>query len=251
MGGTKVEAPQPPPPSPQETALQTEQLQLLKEQRAESAAFKPYLLESMGMRDVGGGKLEKIPWEERYAQMTPQERAGQELADLYLQRQKQALQGELPVSPALESELERQKQELTTNLSQRLGPNWTQSTPGIQSLNEFEKRAGLLREEARRGQISTGEGLIGARMGLLQGTQAQQYTQGQNWGANVYPLLSSYGSALAPFQQQRQFQQGLEFEAKQQTAANRMGLISGAMGLIGTGVGAWATGGLSLAMPKK
>lgn len=251
MGGTKVEAPQPPAPSAAETALQTEQLNLLKEQRAETAAFKPYLLESMGMRDVGGGKLEKIPWEERYARMSPQERAGQELADLYLQRQKQALAGELPVSPALESELGRQKEELTSNLSQRLGPNWTQSTPGIQAMSEFEKRAGLMREEARRGQISTGEGLIGARMGLLQGTQAQQYGQGQNWGANVYPMLSAYGSALAPLQQQRQFQQGLEFQGRQQTAANRMGLITGAMGLVGTAAGAYATGGLSLAVPKK
>lgn len=233
MGGTKVQAPQ---PTAEEKALQQQQLSLLQEQRAETEAFKPYLYESMGLRDVNG-KLEKIPEAERLASMTAQEKAQYDLANSYLDRQKQALEGKLPVSPAMEAELEQQKTDLATNLSRKLGSNWMQSTPGIQAMTEFDKRAGLLREEARRGQISTGEGLIGARMGLLQSQQAQNYGQAQNWGLPAFSQLSgAYSQAYQPFQFNRQ----MDYDARKTTSANRMGLITGAMGALGTFAGGWA-----------
>ena len=143
----------------------------------------------------------------------------------------------MPVSPALESELERQRSALESNLSQRLGSNWSESTPGIQAMSEFDKGGGLLREEARRGQISTGEGLIQARLGQMQGAQAQQYGQGQGFGLPSFGALSGgYAQAFQPYQFNRQMEQS----ARGQSAANKAGLISGAMGMLGTGAGLYA-----------
>lgn len=225
--GTKVEAPQ---PTAQEIALQQAQLDSIAKQNAETEAFKPYLYKQMGLREVNG-QIQEIPWEERMASMAPQERAGYELNDLYLQRQKDAMEGKLPVSPAMEAELAQQGADLEANLSRRLGPQWSQSTPGIQSMTEFDKRAGLMREEARRGQISSGEGLLNARMGLLQNTQAQNVQQGQNWGLPAFSQLQgAYSQAYQPFQ----FNRNMQFQANQQSVANRMGLISGAMGMAGS-----------------
>ena len=233
--GTKVQAPQ---PTPQEIALQQAQLDSINKQNAETEAFKPFLYESMGLRDVNG-KLEEIPWEERLASMAPQEKAGYELNDLYLQRQKDAMEGKLPVSPALEEDLAKQKANLEANLSRKLGSNWAQSTPGIQAMSEYNKRADLLREETRRGQISTGEGLLGSRMGLLQGQQAQQYSQGQNWGLPAFSTLQgAYSQAYQPYQ----FNRNMQFQANQQTSANRMGLINGAMQAAGMAAGMYYGG---------
>lgn len=224
--GTTVEAPQ---PSAQEIALQQAQLDSIAKQNAETEAFKPILYKQMGLREVNG-KLEEVPWEERMASMAPQERAGYELNDLYLQRQKDAMEGKLPVSPAMEAELAQQRADLEANLSRRLGPQWSQSTSGIQSMTEFDKRAGLMREEARRGQISSGEGLLNARMGLLQNTQAQNVQQGQNWGLPAFSQLQgAYSQAYQPYQ----FNRNMQFQANQATSANRMGLIGGAMGAAG------------------
>src|SRR3990170_4664049 len=229
---TKVSAPK---PAAGEQALQTEQLRLLQKSSAEQEAFKPYLYESMGLRVGANGKLEKIPYEDMLASMTPQERSQAELADLYLQRQKDALAGNLPVSPAMEAEIAQQQADMEENLSRRLGKDWKLSTSGIQSMSDFDKRAGLLREEARRGQITTGEGLIASRMGLMGQQQAQDYAQGQNWGAPMAGLLNSYAQAYQPYQFNRQMQ----YDARSQSAANKMGLISGAMGMVGQGVGTY------------
>ena len=83
---TKVNVPG---PSAQETALQQEQLNILKKQSAETEAFKPYLYSLMGLKDVGGA-LQKMPWEEQLASMNPQEKAGYELANLYFEQQKKS-----------------------------------------------------------------------------------------------------------------------------------------------------------------
>lgn len=233
MGSTKVSAPQ---PSPEERRLQAMQLEMIQQQRAESEAMKPYLLESLGLRQVDG-KYEEVPWEERLAGMNPQERAQYDLAQSYLTRQQQALAGQIPVSPALEAELESQKSQLSENLSRKLGPDWHASTSGIQAMSEFDKRAGLLREEARRGQISTGEGLIGARMGLLGAQQAQSYGQQSAWNL---PQYGAQTSGIAHAYQPYQYQRGLEYDAARQSAANRAGLLSSIGGVVGQGLGLYA-----------
>lgn len=268
MGGSS----RAPKPTAEETALQQEQLSALRQERAETEAFKPLLYKQMGLREVARdlspeqlarksviegelskwraapqsdswlGKpvssriqaletelagiprtsLEEIPWEERLASMSPQERAGYELNALYLQRQRDAMEGKLPVSPAMEAELTQQRSDIEANLSRRLGSNWQQSTPGIQAMGEFNKRAGLLREETRRGQISSGEGLLGARMGLLQGQQGQFYNQAKGFPVNN--MTQQYGQAMAPYQDYR----NMQYQASAQDAANRTGLIAGA-----------------------
>ena len=83
--------------------------------------------------------------------------------DIYLQqleRQKKAMAGELPISPALERELTDWDAQTKESLSRKLGTNYDATTPGIQSLARLQERTGLLREEARRGEITAGSSRV-------------------------------------------------------------------------------------------
>lgn len=188
--------------------------------------IKRYQVELSGIRPTS--TLQEVPWEERLAAMSPQDRAGYELNDLYLKRQRDAMEGKLPVSPAMEAELAQQQADLAANLSRRLGSGWEKSTPGIQSMSEFNKRAGLLREEARSGQITSGEGLLGARMGLMQNQQSQFYNQAKGWPTSG--LNNAYSQAMQPFQDYRNMQS----QASAQNAANRSGMIAAGAGTVAT-----------------
>jgi hypothetical protein len=214
-----------PGPTAQEVELQQMQLNEMRRQNKLNEQFQPFILESLGFKIEGDGSVTKI------------EQPKDELTQLYEERQLQAMKGELPISPAMEKELSQQQSSLMENLSQRLGPDWQQTTAGQQSMSEFQKRAELLREEARRGQITTGEGLLESRMGFLQG---MQQTDLSNLSAFSAPnSAGAYTSALAPYQMQRQMQ----FSANQSDAANSTSLLSGLMGMVGTGVGAYAGAG--------
>jgi len=214
-----------PGPTAEEIELQKMQVEQLKKQNALSEQFQPFILESLGFQIEDDGTVTKL------------EKEPDELAQLYEQRQLQALKGELPISPAMEKELAGQQSALQENLATRLGPDWSQTTAGQQSMSEFQKRAELLREEARRGQITTGEGLLESRLGFLQGTQQQGLS---NLGAFASPTSSgAYQSALQPYQMQRQMQ----FGAEQINAQNQSGLLSGLMGMVGTGVGSYMGAG--------
>ena len=238
MGGTKVEAPQ---PTAAEQQLQTMQLDLLKKQSADNEALKPYIAQQMGFNyDSKTGAYTKMTEAERVAAMTPDEKSNYDLLQMYNQRQKDALEGKLPVSPALENDLNLQQKQIEESLSQRLGPNWRQTTGGIQALKAFNEQSGLLKEEARRGQMTTGEGLYASRMGLVNNLNQQGTQNLQGWGSQNYNLLNAYGQAYQPYQ----FDRNMQFQATQQTAANRMGLISGAMQAAGMAAGMY-TGGKS------
>jgi hypothetical protein len=150
-----------------------------------------------------------------------------------------ALAGELDVSPALEQDLQRQGGLLEEQIS-RSGRRG--GTLGARQRSLFEQRAGLVREEARRGLIT---GLTGSSLGFAQlgGQQAgQQFGGLQGLGAGAQGTMGLLSSAAQPFQNQRM----LEFQAQQQTAQNRAGLIGAGFGAVGTGIGLAATrkGGL-------
>lgn len=179
MKEPKVNVPPPPPPTPEERKLTREQLKqleiqtkLLQEMQAEREALSPWIYKQLGLKPTYSpdGKLIKVEpmtEEERLQLMSPAEREAYENYKLMLERQARALKGELPVSPALEKDIEEQRKKLEEELSRTLGPDWRSSTPGIQAMNEFEKRAELLREEARRGELQAGTGLLLSRGGYL------------------------------------------------------------------------------------
>jgi hypothetical protein len=63
-------------------------------------------------------------------------------------------------SPALEASLEKEEATLRETLSRNLGPDYETSTPGIQAMDTFRKRADLLREESRRSMRGLAAGTL-------------------------------------------------------------------------------------------
>ena len=241
---TKVQAPE---PSPEERALQQQSFELAQRQAEQQRQFEPFIRESLGLiEDPETGELRRLTQEEITAGMTEEEQRAAEITRLSQESQQQALAGELPISPALERELTLQEQQTREQLSRRLGPGFETTTAGQQALGAFQQRAGLLREEARRGQITSGQGILQSRLSGFLGRQQQQFGQFQGAGAGALGLLGGLGQAQQPFQ----FQRGLQFQAAQQTAANRAQLLGDIAGAVGTGAGLIATGGLSGIFPK-
>lgn len=257
----------------QQTAMygfQQEQWQAQQDQweraETESAAMKPFLLESMGLVEEDGVYRQQTE-KERYAQMTTLERGQYGLTLQAQQRQRRAYAGQLPISPALEASLGKQETQIVEALSQRLGTNWQLTTPGQQAMGAFRQRADLVREEARRGEMSTQGGLLLANLGYLGGSQAQQmaqrglFSQGrqipsvqsvqqvggmQNIGGAyaAYPQTGSgafagYGMLQQPYQQQRQMQLQASMYNQQAQTQQTAGLWGGLGQLAGAGINAY------------
>jgi len=329
-GDTHVSAPT---PSAEEIALQREQLEILQEQRAETAMFKPFLYASLGLKEVTtGGRLnpewtkwnetptapgqsqyilggkgaeptkylggtttlvpmtteekaamqtpeqrmqgllestylsrslmsmgysptgERLTEEQQLAQMSPEEQRSYRTNKLMQERQQMALEGKLPVSPAMEAEIKGQEEALRETLTRKLGSDWMTSTPGQQAWSEFQKNAGLLREEARRGQITTGEGLLMAREGLglqQQGYTSDAYSQLYGLGAQrtatyanipyrTSGLLQGYAQAQQPYQYYTGLQTQANIARAQARAQERAGLYGGIGSAAGSAFGAYA-----------
>lgn len=194
-GNTTVAAPQ---KTETEQQIDATQLQLLQAQVRDNEYYRkymdemqPYMLESMGYTRDEGGKIvktgltkasdameahnlaiagygadgSKLTEEQQLAEMTDNEKLDYQLNKAVLERQLKAYNGELEISPALEAELSAQEKEAKEVLARKLGPNWMQSTSGINAMKKLQEGANLVREEARQGIISSGEGVIAAREG--------------------------------------------------------------------------------------
>jgi len=235
--GTYIEAPK---PSAQELAIQQEQLELLRQSRAESELLKPYVMASMGLVEEDG-KLRKLSEEELMATMSPVEKTQYDLAKMAQERLLQAYEGKLPISPALEEDLQKREKQMQEGLSQKLGPNWQLSTPGRQAMGELVREANLLKEEARRGAIDTGTALLLSNLGYLHQAQGQRTAEAAQFPGRNLGLFGGYAQALQPYQRQRE----LEYEANKtnamMSAQRRAGAMSGLGSLLGAGLNAAAT----------
>lgn len=210
-GSTKVKVPQ---PSSQERALQAEQLKILQTQQAESEEMRPYVLKGMGLTKDEGGELRYMTEDERTAGMSELERGQYDLTKMSQERQAQAYAGELPISPALEKELSSQQAQMSEALSQRLGPNWMLTTPGQQAWSAFNQKADLVREESRRGAISTEGGLLLSNLGYLGNVEGQQAQMAGQFPGRTSGMFGGYGVLQQPHQQQR----SMQLQAGMQTA---------------------------------
>ncbi|MFQ5915797.1 MAG: hypothetical protein ACE5JS_21700 [Nitrospinota bacterium] len=174
-----VEAPPPPPPeTPEEIALQREQVELLRQQREmlertfqQQEAFGPRLEDIFNVQtDIAREQLrilqEQLPEqealrEEQLRRIAEEEREfGPLRRDIergFLERSQAALRGELPVNPALLRGLEKSEEELRERLRRQLGPGFETSTPGIEALAEFGERRESLLEGARRADLTLAE----------------------------------------------------------------------------------------------
>lgn len=226
MGGPKL-----PPPSQAEIALQGEQLRLTRMQREQTERMlrlqnlmEPYLLRELGLRPTYENgqltSLEEIPRSE----LDPLYDQRQEINRLLTERSLSALRGELPVSPGLLTDLERQEETLRETLRRGLGAGYELSTPGSRRLEEFNLRRNQLLEEARRGDITLGEQLELARsLGNQQITAARM--------ANVsapYQLFGGFGVAHGG-QSGQLASQGLQYHLGTRQAQLAASMESGRM----------------------
>jgi hypothetical protein len=195
-----------PPPTEEEKAIQREILDQLRDSRQLQQQFMPMLLESSGYRMDAGGNISKMPYEEYLQTLDPSVRQSYENLLTIQEQTAKALKGELAVSPALEQELADQERQLKESMGRRLGADWQTSTAGVQALQEFEKKASSLREQARFGKIQTYGGLGAQGQQTYARSPSAQVSFGSNIPSYSSGLIPMYQGALQPFQQQRQMQ---------------------------------------------
>jgi len=233
---TTIEAPK---PSAAETQMQQMQLGILQQQQADWSAMQPLMLQGMGYQQNADGTITQLSQEQQYAAMSPQQQQQYDLQQAAYDRQMAAYAGELPVSPALEADLQKQQEMIGERLSQSLGPDWMNSTSGQQAMSEFQTKAELLREESRRGAMSTQAGIYGGMSQLGSGSQQQMLG---NLGS--YPGATSglFGN-LQQGQQSGQYYSGLGLQANmansQLEAQKWAGLMGGMGSLAGAGLMAY------------
>lgn len=177
-------------PSATEQALDAEQLAMLKEQRTAQAELEPFILESMGLvRNATTGKIEKssevsaedillkkslllsgydekgnlLTEDQQLAGMTDVEKLEYQTNKLNLQQQKDALEGKLAISPALEEELKTEEAQAEELLTRKLGKDWQLSTPGQNLMKTIKQKNELVREEARRGLVKSSEAIASSK----------------------------------------------------------------------------------------
>jgi len=132
--------------------------------------------------------------------LTPKEKteAEQALEDVGLlqaERLKQAYAGELPLDVGTMQRKEEERRQIEENLSRKLGPNWRESTPGIQTMSEWEERWASLEDAMRRGEIDAGT----AR--LLSGATTLSNIQSQDPAFQKLMMAGGYQPTQTPLYQ--------------------------------------------------
>lgn len=212
--------------------------------------------------------------EQKYAKLDEIGKAQYDVQKEALGMQLKGLRGELPISPGLERDLAKGQELTEADLSQRLGPNWKQSTAGIQTMGKFDEGANIARDAARRGWLGDTAGMasgVGAdirankaynqnyvgsvspNLGLLgglyqQGVGTSMGQQSQNMaGLSGMPSYGQnwqgYQTAMQPYQ----YYSGLANNVNMQNSANRAQYDSGKMQLLGSLIGA---GGMMYGMKR-
>lgn len=220
-----------PGPTTEETQLRQMEMDQIKQSQAESAMMKPYLYQMAGVKEVDG-KIVPMTEAEQLAGMTTLQQTQYGAAKLQSDQYTKALKGELPLSQAVEGEITKQKTDLESYMSRKLGPNWKQSTPGIQALAEFDKKSNALREEQQYGKITSASAMNIAQQDYL------NQMMGRSANAATSPLqmnqglFGMYGQALQPYAQDR----SMQLQANMQNAKSGDAMAGAVGGLLGTGL---------------
>ena len=234
------------PPSAIETGLQTEQAALLRQQREMLAEqmraqslLSPYLFREAGVKPIYDAQGRMTGFEE-----VPDELGGlrKGIEKSFLERSQAALEGKLPVNPALLRDIERQRTTLRERYRRNLGPGFETSTPYEEAQREQEESIEAILEGARRGDLTLAEQLGISRQQatdtqlanmLNRATGAQSYPfAGSGYGS----LASLFGQAADPYRADRL--------ARYQAEVARAGQQNQLMGNIFSGVGSIAGGAL-------
>lgn len=188
------------------------------EGRAQAEALKKQQSELLGLQLA-----------QQKEEMTgPEALRRKEIEGLLNERTLKALRGELEVDPALERDIREQRETLQERLRQQLGAGFETSTPGTEALNRFEESATILRDQARRGQLTLSEQLSLARQGadIAQGGSGMAATQTRIPGIDP---LSAGGFAFGTSQGAMQNQGTLR-----QVLASPLG-VAGGLGQVAAG----------------
>jgi hypothetical protein len=232
-GGGSSE-PDPVYPTATELAIQQLQLSSLQEQAKENAQLKPLLYASMGLTTDASGNIRKMTEDEYQNSLTDTQKLAYKAEKLQQERVINALEGKLPVSTVLENDIADREKVLRETLAQKLGGNYETSTPGIQALSEFNKKADELREQSRLGEITSGTGLMLNQMGFLDSSAKSTTSMFGGLPSRYGTQVATAGQALQPYQ----YYNGLNSQIAMQNAQNENQYQSGLMGGIGSLVGA-------------
>jgi len=200
---------------------------------ANQAAQRARLAEKAALDKKYTPTYEMMPEDEYYAGLTDLEKQSYDISKLQGERQIKALKGELDVDPALEQNIADEYKQLQETMMQRLGTGWETSTPGIQALDEFNKRAQLLRSEQRKGEMTTGAAAYLNTMGYLDTAGNNKIQLYSNYANSPLAANGAISQAYQPYQ----FYAGLNQQANMANAQNSAQRNSALMGAIGSAVG--------------
>ena len=198
--GPEVEFPE---PTAEEKALQKEQTELLRQQRdvlsrqiREQNLLAPFLFKEAGVTPIIGPDGEITAFEEID---DPTKQLGKDIELKFLERTRDALEGNLPVSPALERDLATLEETEMERLRRNLGPGFETSTPGQEGLRNLNESTTSLRDAARRGDLTLAEQLSESRSAINRSKSDTFFNQifGQN--ANQLAIAGGTGNAAAGF----------------------------------------------------
>jgi hypothetical protein len=228
-----------PGPTPQEIEYNQISLDTMKRQNAMYSQLEPYMLQQAGYKTGPDGSIVKMSDAQYYASLNNMQKSQYDASKLQVDQYTKALKGELPLSKAVEGTLAKQKSDLESYLSRKLGPNWQQSTPGIQAMAEFDKQANALREEQMFGKQTASSAMNIAQQNQynqLLANQMNQTSVAPTWGSGLIGLSAQ---AQQPYLQRAQ----MGLQAQMQNAQNDNAMWSGLGGLLGTGLMATTLGG--------
>jgi hypothetical protein len=226
--GTSVSYPE---PSDEETQIRRLALKEMLASDATRELLYPYFMKTLGFAQNEDGELYKVSEEDFLSSLDEPDRLAYENNILLQNRQKAALEGSAPANAALERGLALQKNQLENDLSNRLGPNWAQSSAGIRTMSDFNRNAMLARDESKRQDIM---GLSGIQY-YNPNVQSQAI---QALGMPIRNTAQTFQAGLQPYQQQAQGQ----FNANLQNAQNKGSMWGGIGSLVGT-IGGSVLGG--------
>ena len=210
----------------------------------------------------------RLTEEQKYARLDEIGKAQYDVQKESLGMQLKGLRGELPISPGLERDIAKGTELAGADLSQRLGPQWEQSTAGIQTMGKMTEGANIARDAARRGWLGDTAGMasgigndirankaynqnvsasMAPNLGLLGGLYTQGAGTAMNQQGQKFAGLTSapgygqnwqgYSTAMQPYQ----YYAGLANNTNMQNSANQAQYDAGKMQLLGSLIGAGGT----------
>lgn len=223
------------------TALNQEYMHALQAQNAYTEESRPLAEKAAQWTRDSDGTLREMTEEEKYANMSLQERNTYDISNLAAARQKAAYAGELPISAgelqAQQNQFDTVKEALSRTGTKLTGTSFenatANSTSGAQNISERLKEWNARKDALARGEIDSGTSNL-----LNLYNASNQYGLSNLGKANTMAnygsgLLGNYAQAGNYFNQQQQMNNQMSMfnaNASNQNKAGQMQLIGTVLG---------------------